>query len=73
QADGNHHVWLAAFLLKFREDREAALSHLKQAAEDRGYVASGGLKRAFEHFEEFEPVRDDPEFLTIVSASVIGE
>jgi hypothetical protein len=34
-------------------------------------VASGGLKRAFEHFEQFESVRDDPEFLAVVSASVI--
>lgn len=73
QRDGNHHVWLAAFLLQFREDRKSALSHLKQAAEDRGYVASGGLKRAFERFDEFEPVRADPEFMAIVNASVIAE
>jgi tetratricopeptide (TPR) repeat protein len=73
QADGDHHVWLAAFLLQFRKDREAALSHLKQATEDRGYVASGDLKRAFEHFNQFEPVRNDPEFLAIVNTSVIAE
>jgi len=30
------------------------------------------LKRALEHFREFESVRNDPEFLTIVNASVIA-
>ena len=64
-------VWLAAMMLKFRNDREASLEYLKQAHEDRRRAARGSIKRFFEEDEAFESVRHDPEFLAVVNAPVV--
>ena len=66
------YTWLASLVLKFREDRHASLEYLKQASEDRRWVASGWIKRTFEQ-EIFVSVRNDPAFLAVVNESVISE
>ena len=66
------YTWLASLVLKFREDRHASLEYLKQASEDRRWVASGWIKRTFEQ-EIFVSVRNDPAFLAVVNESVISD
>ena len=69
---GNVYTWLASLVLKFRDDRQASLEYLKQASEDRRWVASGWIKRTFEQ-EIFDSVRNDPAFLAIVNESVFND
>lgn len=69
---GNVYTWLASLVLKFRDDHRASLEYLKQASEDRRWVASGWIKRTFEQ-EIFDSVRNDPAFLAIVNESVIND
>ena len=64
-------AWLAAMMLKFRNDREASLEYLKRAHEDRRRTARGSIKRFFENEDAFESMRRDPEFLAIVNAPVV--
>ena len=65
-------AWLAAMMLKFRNNREASLEYLKRAHEDRRRAASGSIKRFFENEDAFESVRHDPEFLAVVNALVVS-
>ncbi len=65
-------AWLAAMMLKFRNNREASLEYLKRAHEDRRRAASGSIKRFFENEDAFESVRHDPEFLAVVNAPVVS-
>ena len=65
-------AWLAAMMLKFRNDREASLEYLKRAHEDRRRAARGSIKRFFENEDAFESVRHDPEFLAVVNAPVVS-
>ena len=65
-------AWLAAMMLKFRNNREASLEYLKRAHEDRRRAASGSIKRFFENEDAFESVRRDPEFLAVVNAPVVS-
>ena len=69
---GNVYTWLASLVLKFRDDRQASLDYLKQASEDRRWVASGWIKRTFEQ-DVFDSVRNDPAFLAVVNESVISK
>ena len=65
-------AWLAAMMLKFRNDREASLEYLKRAHEDRRRAARGSIKRFFKENDAFESVRHDPEFLAVVNAPVVS-
>ena len=65
-------AWLAAMMLKFRNNREASLEYLKRAHEDRRRAARGSIKRFFENEDAFESVRHDPEFLAVVNAPVVS-
>ena len=67
---GNLHAWLAKLMLSVRRDRDMALTHLRQAAQDSRWVAAGHLKRTFD-IEAFDPVRADEDFLAVVNTSVV--
>ena len=70
---GNTCTWLAELMLSIRDDREASLKYLKQAATDRHWIAGGWLKRHFEKGTAFEPARNDEDFLAVVNAPVVTE
>jgi len=61
------HLLLSAALLA-QGDRNASLFHLKEAARLSPMgVLSGDLRWAFEQVKEFAPVREDEEFLKVIS------
>jgi tetratricopeptide (TPR) repeat protein len=69
---GNFHMWLAGLMLSVRQDREAALDHLRQAAQDSDFVARGQLKKRFFN-GGFDSVVEDEDFLAVVNTSVLHE
>ena len=66
EPEGNWHLWMAGLKLEVRQDREAALYHLRQAARDSRIVAKGDLKRRFGH------MRHDAEFKEIIDTAVLN-
>lgn len=69
---GNFHMWMAGLILSVRQDREAALDHLRQAAADSDFVARGQLKQRFFN-GGFDSVVEDEDYLAVVNTSVLHE
>ena len=59
------HIMLARWVLCSSGDRGAALVHLKKAAGEAQWHEL--LRREFRKAQEFAPVREDPEFVAVVS------
>ncbi len=59
------HIFLARLVLSVERNRKAALAHLKKAVEDGEF--RNLLERELRQAPEFEPVREDPEFLAVIS------
>ena len=70
QDNAAHNMFLAEWMLMFRGDRDAALEYVRRAAQDRKAVARGYLKWRFFENGQFEEVRGNPEFVSVVNASL---
>ena len=57
---------LSGWVLSVEGDRDAALGYLKEAAEWEGGKYLKALKWNFDESEDFDPVREDAEFLAVV-------
>jgi len=58
---------LSAWALSVEGDRQASLGYLKRAAESDGGKYLKALRRNFDEYEDFAPVREDRDFLAVLA------